>query len=189
VPGAPPAAANPDIRNQATPRPDPFAAYWSLIPASRAGAMAWQPPFFPSSNPFSPENIAAPKWVTPPPMFLNSPGQSLLPAAAHPTAPRPDTGYGLLGALANLPQDAEYSRPFQRVQLELHAQDKDREASGWAAIPRGITDKRLRMRLVDGVVPSELWGRDHVHGDIIIKFKRVGTDMVPTEIHLTRVLP
>jgi hypothetical protein len=85
--------------------------------------------------------------------------------------------------------DAEYSRPFQRVQLELHAQDKDREASGWAAIPRGITDKRLKMRLVDGVVPSELWGRDQVHGDIIIKFKRVGTDMVPTEIHLTRVLP
>jgi hypothetical protein len=85
--------------------------------------------------------------------------------------------------------DAEYSRPFQRIELELHAQDKDREAQGWAAIPRGITDKRLRMRLVDGVVPSELWGRDLVRGDIIIKFKRVGTDMVPTEIHLTRVLP
>jgi hypothetical protein len=85
--------------------------------------------------------------------------------------------------------DAEYSRPFQRVELELHAQDRDREASGWAAVPKGITDKRLRMRLVDGVVPSELWNRDKVHGDIIVKFKRVGTDMVPTEIHLTRVLP
>lgn len=85
--------------------------------------------------------------------------------------------------------DAEYSRAFQRVQLELHAQDRDREASGWAAVPKGITDKRVKMRLVDGVVPSELWGRDQVHGDIIVKFKRVGTDMVPSEIHLTRVLP
>jgi hypothetical protein len=49
VPDAQLAAANPSIRNQATPRPDPFAAYWSLIPASRAGATAWHPPIFPNS--------------------------------------------------------------------------------------------------------------------------------------------
>lgn len=84
--------------------------------------------------------------------------------------------------------DEQSARPFPNIDLELHAQDKDRDASGWAAVPRGITDKRLRMKLVDGVSPEQLWGRDQIHGDIIVKYKRVGTDMVPTEIHLTRVL-
>ena len=84
--------------------------------------------------------------------------------------------------------EAETSRQFPRVELELHAQDKDREASGWAAVPKGISDKRLKMRLVDGVSPNELWGRDQIYGDVIVMYKRVGTDMVPTEIHLTRVL-
>lgn len=84
--------------------------------------------------------------------------------------------------------EAETSRQFPRVELELHAQDRDREASGWAAVPKGISDKRLKMRLVDGVSPNELWGRDQIYGNVIVKYKRVGTDMVPTEIHLTRVL-
>jgi hypothetical protein len=83
-------------------RPDPLADCWSLIPASRAGAMAWQPPIFLPPNPFSHENIPASKWVTPPPIFLNSPGQPLSPPAATPSLPSTPTG-GLLGALANLP--------------------------------------------------------------------------------------
>jgi hypothetical protein len=32
-------------------RPDPLAAFWSLIPASRVGAMAWHPPIFLESTP------------------------------------------------------------------------------------------------------------------------------------------
>jgi hypothetical protein len=67
----PPGLSNPP----APPRPDPFAAYWSLIPASRAGALAWAPPIFPSSNPFGFQNIPAP----PPPFSLNS--RALLPPA------------------------------------------------------------------------------------------------------------
>jgi hypothetical protein len=84
--------------------------------------------------------------------------------------------------------DADTSRNFSAIELELHAQDKDREASGWAAVPKGITEKRLRMKLVDGVMPSDLWGRNQVKGDIIVLYKRVGTDVVPTEIHLMRVI-
>lgn len=83
--------------------------------------------------------------------------------------------------------DAKTAKQFNGVELELHAQDRDRDASGWAAIPKGITDKRLRMKLMDGVSPYELWGRNSVRGDIVLTYKRVGTDMVPTEIHLTRV--
>jgi hypothetical protein len=52
-------AANSATTPQPAPRPDPFADYWPRIPASRAGAMAWHPP-----------------------IFLNSPGQSPLPAPA-----------------------------------------------------------------------------------------------------------
>ena len=52
APGAQPAAANSD--NPPPGRPDPFAAFWSLIPASRAGAMAWHPPIFLGDSPTSP---------------------------------------------------------------------------------------------------------------------------------------
>jgi hypothetical protein len=83
--------------------------------------------------------------------------------------------------------DAKTAREFHGVELELHAQDRDREASGWAAIPKGITDKRVRMKLMDGVAPYELWGRNSIRGDIVVTYRRVGTDMVPTEIHLTRI--
>jgi hypothetical protein len=81
----------------------------------------------------------------------------------------------------------EGAREFHAVDLELHAQDRDKGKTGWAAIPKGISDKRLKMRLVDGVNPGDLWGKNQVKGDIIIKYKRVGLDMVPTEIHLRRV--
>jgi hypothetical protein len=84
--------------------------------------------------------------------------------------------------------ETESARTFSNVDLELHAQDKDKEASGWAAIPWGVSDKRLKMKLVDGVAPNELWRRDHIRGDIVVLYKRVGTELVPTEIHLTRVL-
>jgi hypothetical protein len=65
--------------------------------------------------------------------------------------------------------DEQSARPFPRVQLELHAQDRGREASGWAAIAHGSGDKRLNMKLVDGVSPDQLWGRDHIQRDIITK--------------------
>jgi hypothetical protein len=83
-------------------RPDPFAAYWSLIPASRAGAMAWHPPIFPPPNPFSPENIPASAWVTPLPIFLNSLGQFPSTAPKPPDLPPIPASHGLLGGIAKL---------------------------------------------------------------------------------------
>jgi hypothetical protein len=105
---APAATANgntfaPPSNNSPAARPDPLAAYWALIPASRAGAMAWHPPIFLPPNPFAPENILAAAWLTPPPISLHSLGQ--FPSAAPepldvpPTAP----SHGLLGAIARLP--------------------------------------------------------------------------------------
>lgn len=83
---------------------------------------------------------------------------------------------------------SETFREYRAIELELHAQDRDRGQTGWAAIPAGISDKRLKMRLVDGVNPNQLWGKNQVKGDIIIKYKRTGMDLTPTEIHLTRIV-
>jgi hypothetical protein len=61
APNAQPNLGNPGRSNPPAARPDPLAAYWSLIPASRPGATAWQPPIFLPPNPFSHENIPASK--------------------------------------------------------------------------------------------------------------------------------
>jgi hypothetical protein len=99
---SPQSIANPAISNRAAPPPDPLAAYWSLIPASRAGAMAWHPPIFLPPNPLSPENIPASAWVTPPPIFPNSVGQFPSTAKAPPDLP-PDVGAnGLLGGIGKM---------------------------------------------------------------------------------------
>jgi hypothetical protein len=72
--------ANPALTTRPAPRPDPLADFWSRVPASRVGAMAWHPP-----------------------IFLNSPGQSPLAAPAPLNVPRIDPTRGVSGAPANLP--------------------------------------------------------------------------------------
>jgi hypothetical protein len=115
APNAQPNLGNPGRSNPPAARPDPLAAYWSLIPAARAGAMAWQPPIFLPPNPFSHENIPASKWLTPPPIFLNSPGQALSPPAAPPSLSSIPTG-GLFDGLANLPAAVPAAFPsFQPI--------------------------------------------------------------------------
>jgi hypothetical protein len=101
APGARPNAANPLISNPPALRPDTLRHYWSLIPASRVGAMAWHPPIFP-----------------------NSLGQFPLPAPGRLSAPRIDATQGLLGALANLPAGNPAALPsFQPTGLALGTGD------------------------------------------------------------------
>lgn len=83
--------------------------------------------------------------------------------------------------------DERPTRPFTNVALELHAQDKDNSGKGWAAVPRGITDQRLRLKLMPEVSPSEVWGHNLVHGDIHIVYEKVGLDLVPKVIQLDKV--
>jgi hypothetical protein len=90
--------------------------------------------------------------------------------------------------LVDRESDDRPTRPFSNVALELHAQDKDNAGKGWAAVPRGITDQRLRLKLMPEVTPSEVWGHNIVHGDITIVYERIGLDMVPKIIQLDRVL-
>lgn len=84
--------------------------------------------------------------------------------------------------------DAKPARPFENVVLELHAKDRDNAGKGWAAVPRGITDQRVRLKLMEDVSAADVWGREVVRGDITVVYDRVGSDMVPREIHLHRIL-
>jgi hypothetical protein len=98
APSPPPNAAKPVPSNRPAARFDPYEAYWSQIPASRVGAMAWHPPIFLSADPLSRQNMPAFVWGTSPP-FLPSPfGQFPSTANALPDLP---TG-GILGGIAKL---------------------------------------------------------------------------------------
>ena len=72
------APPQPSIRNLRPAPPDPFAAYWASIPASRVGALAWHPPIFPDAL-----------------------GQFSIPAPAPLTAP-PEAANGILGGIAKM---------------------------------------------------------------------------------------
>jgi hypothetical protein len=71
APDPEPGTANPTLATRPAPRPDPLAAFFSNIPASRAGAMAWHPPIFLNSAT----------------QYLGSRSQSAAPSAAAVPAP------------------------------------------------------------------------------------------------------
>jgi hypothetical protein len=79
------------VTNRPEPSPDPLAAYWSRIPASRLAAVAWHPPIFPDAF-----------------------GRYPLPALPTANVPLPSTG--LLAGLANL-QPAIDDSPMSRLGL------------------------------------------------------------------------
>jgi hypothetical protein len=84
--------------------------------------------------------------------------------------------------------DVKLARPFENVVLELHAKDRDHSGKGWAAIPHGISDQRLKLKLMEDVSAADLWGRDTVRGDIIVVYEKVGAEMIPKAVHLYKVL-
>jgi hypothetical protein len=106
-----PPGAQPNTANSGSPypavRPDPFAAYWSQIPASRIGAMAWAPPYLPPFSPSSTNNFPAPTPPFAPPippgswprtLGVDSPQWSSTQSPPSPAIPKG----GLLGGLATL---------------------------------------------------------------------------------------
>ncbi len=84
--------------------------------------------------------------------------------------------------------EVERSAPHYGVRLEIHQKDRDRENSGWAAVPVGLHPKRLTMKLVDGVAAEDLWESEDLVADIILISKRRGLEFVPAEIHVTRLI-
>lgn len=86
-------------------------------------------------------------------------------------------------------QDFSRYTPYSGVELELHAQDRDKSATGWAAVARAISQDRLKVRIMDPVQPSDLWQRDHVVGDVVVVEKLTANGYQPTEIQITSLRP
>jgi hypothetical protein len=80
------------------------------------------------------------------------------------------------------------SRDQNDVRLEIHAMDKDRSRSGWAATADGISSRRLPLKLFDGVEPSQIWGRDFLRANITTIYQWDGIDFQPREIHIRSVV-
>lgn len=85
-------------------------------------------------------------------------------------------------------EDFERYESHSSVLLEIHAQDRDKANTGWAAVPKGLSDSRLKMRIVEPVKVSDLWNADTIIGDIILVKKLTADGYVPSEIQLTRII-
>ena len=98
-PGAQSNATVPPVSNPPAVRPDPSAAYWSLIPASRAGAFAWHPPIFlNSAGQFPSPAPAYDPPILPAGGLFGSIGRKLAASVNG-----PGIGYGLFGSRVKLP--------------------------------------------------------------------------------------
>lgn len=77
---------------------------------------------------------------------------------------------------------------FRDEEIEIHAQDRDKSATGWAGLIPDKMTKRVRMKLVDDVTADQLWQRGRVRADGIVLYRREGDELIPREIHLSRLL-
>jgi transcription termination factor NusB len=53
-------------------------------------------------------------------------------------------------------EEEELTEPYSGVEIELHAQDIDRQKQGWAGVVKEITPKRLRIHLYPTIKPEEI---------------------------------
>lgn len=80
------------------------------------------------------------------------------------------------------------SYPLQNVEIQLHAQDVDRNKQGWAAVVPTLSLRRIPMSLVPPMQPSDIYTQEVVYGDVLVEAKRNDEgDTVPIRIHLLRL--
>lgn len=84
--------------------------------------------------------------------------------------------------------DFDRYKPLQNVLLELHAQDRDKAATGWAAVASEVSEKRLKVRVMQPVEPAELWGHDTITANIVVVSKLTSDGYQPVEIQITEVV-
>lgn len=86
-------------------------------------------------------------------------------------------------------QDFDRYTPYEKVSIELHAQDKDKSAVGWAAVADGVSDRRLKVRIVEPVQPVDLWQKEQIVADIVVVSKLTSDGYTPFEIQITSIYP
>jgi len=67
--------------------------------------------------------------------------------------------------------DQEEQKPYEQVEVIIHATDKDKGSSGWAGRLPGISEKRLRMKLFPAISPAKLFGLESFVADVIVVSK------------------
>lgn len=65
----------------------------------------------------------------------------------------------------------EIDEPHPDADVEIRATDLDSLNRGWAAIIRGLVDRRVKLVLDEGVDPQSLAGKFKVRADVIVKFR------------------
>lgn len=83
--------------------------------------------------------------------------------------------------------DEETSSQHPNVEIELHAQDKDKSKQGWAGVPVGISQDRIKMELYPPIKPEELWNKERIRGDIIVLSKKKNDKYIPYLFHVVRI--
>lgn len=89
---------------------------------------------------------------------------------------------------AEKPTDFDRYEPHNEVELEIHAMDRDKAATGWAAVAPSISEKRLKLRVMEPIEPEELWGQDQLVADIVVVSKLTSSGYIPWEIQLTAIV-
>jgi hypothetical protein len=79
-------------------------------------------------------------------------------------------------------------REHRRVRLDIHAQDRDKGTSGWAAVAEGVSENRIRMTIANEISASELWGVNTIIGNIVVQYKKSAQGYEPTSIQLNEVV-
>ena len=87
----------------------------------------------------------------------------------------------------NQERDMARYEPKANVTINLHAMDRDKANTGWAAVIPEVSEKRLKLRLTREVDTSKLWARDTVTGDVVVVEKLTANGFSPHEYQLTRV--
>jgi hypothetical protein len=99
--------------------------------------------------------------------------------------------------IADIPNEAQIDaadvpetvKPYEDVQIELHAQDIDRTKQGWAAVVPKIGNKRLRMEIYPPIKPEDIYTKKRLRGDImLISKKRPDGTYQPAMFHLVNII-
>ncbi|SER53805.1 hypothetical protein [Pseudomonas soli] len=84
----------------------------------------------------------------------------------------------------------EIDEPHPDADVEIRATDLDSLNRGWAAIIRGLVDRRVKLVLDEGVDPQSLAGKFKVRADVIVKFRMSAKTkkMEPVSITVQRII-
>ncbi|MCE0778894.1 hypothetical protein [Pseudomonas sp. NMI542_15] len=84
----------------------------------------------------------------------------------------------------------EIDEPHPDADVEIRATDLDSLSRGWAAIIRGLVDRRVKLVLDEGVDPQSLAGKFKVRADVIVKFRMSAKTkkMEPVSITVQRII-